>query len=591
VTFLDQSGTTRPSVNLGVQVWDRDDGPGADDFLKSGVTGADGGYKLCFDNSTDVYRGQDVYVKLRAENDRWRVQDQTGKLYELRFDGPSDLADGAVFDFKTRQPANSKMRAWHAFDEANDAFSFVPHGTNNCWPTRAGTTSCRQLVLVWTPGVVVSPPTYNGTVNLSFDTPDNRSAVVHEIGHFVMNSAYGDTDFNTIEDCLNGSHAPDLNTTKGCAWTEGFADWFSISVYNDPNFTQSNGIPVNFEEPTYGNGWSYGDVLEGRVAAALLDLSDSANEGPYDRFAEGAGPIFDTLTHHASQTFHQFWDDHGQSSPQALASVYQNTIDYDFRDPLADYGQLERDFFTLGPDPLQNYRYASNINYWSVAAVRPQSGSDRAGNTVDVDLSLYDDAKLTNKLTASTAAGSAIDFIAVDSNAGRRTVGDDYYPQASLFRGIRADEISKYRMQLAQGAGKIQPGVQPVTMQPADVVAVRDVYLDPDTPTRIIVTPANPKQNPEIYLMGSDPADPATWIRPRGTQLVSSTTAGPGQSESITVRAPRPGWYGFVILNAQDPTTIDDGGGGTYTVLREDLTPPATALPRSATRPAIPPKP
>jgi hypothetical protein len=577
VTYVDQKAMTRPSVNLGVQVWDRDDAPNPDDLLKAGVTGADGRYKLCFDND-DAYRGQDVYVKLITENDRWKVQHKYGQLYEFRVEGPNNLADGSTFDFATKQPPSTMMRAWHAFDEANDAWKLVPHGANNCWPTKAGANGCFQLVIEWSPGVVIPIPYYNGKVVLSEDTPDNRSAVVHEIGHFVMHSAYRD-DYNSLEDCPNLSHAPDQTSNVGCAWSEGFADWFAVATYQDPKFRQADGTDVDFEAATYGNGWDVGDKTEGRVAGALLDLSDYTNEQPYDRFGEGAGPILNTLTYAVSHSFKEFWNSHGLSSSQARASLYQNTIDYGFRDPLADYGELTRNFNTLGmpfPSP-HNYRYNSNTNYWSVVATRPQNG-------VNVDLTLYDLTNLTTTLATSNSGGSAIDFVAVDSNSYRRKVGDDYYPQVNLVSAFDPD-LTGYRIELAQGADQVKAGFQPVTMQPADVVAVRDVYLRAGTPTRITVTPASSNQNPAIFLMGDNPDNSATWVQGRGSAVASSNTAGAGQAESITYNPPRDGWYGFVMLNGPNGDLLD-GGSGTYTVLREDLAPTGAAPATGAAAPA-----
>jgi len=590
VTYLDQNGATRPSINLQVQAWDRDDN--ADDLLKTGVTGADGRYTLCFDNDDGIGgKGQDVYVKLITENARWKVQNSSGARYATRVDGPSNLADGTTHDFHIRQPPSTQMRAWHAFDEANDAWNLVPHDARNCWATSAAETACQQLVIEWSRDVIIPIPYYGGSpskVKLSADTPDSRNSVVHEIGHFVMHSAYGTPEFNSIEDCPDLSHAPDRSSNAGCAWSEGFANWFAVAVYQDPVFRWPDGTEADFEAATFGtasNGqlWHVGDTVEGRVAGALLDLTDWANEQPYDRFGEGAGPIWNTLMGKVSHTFKEFWQQHGQSSPQALASLYQNTIDYGFRDPLADYGELTRDFTKLGSPFPHNYRYASNTYYWSVVATRPQNGVDAGGTGVDVDLKLYDDANLTTRLAFSAGGGSVIDFVAVDSN--HRAVGDDYYPQTNLFDD--GPGLTGYRIELAQGSGKLEPGwpgasLQNVTMQPADVVAVRDVYLHAGKPTRISVTPTNANQNAEIFLMGSDPADPGTWVRRRGTAVAGSTGGKAGEDESITYTPPRDGWYGFVLLNALDPATDLDGGGGTYTVIREDLAPSGAALATSA---------
>jgi hypothetical protein len=280
--------------------------------------------------------------------------------------------------------------------------------------------------------------------------------------------------------------------------------------------------------------------------------------------------------YHVSHSFKEFWAWHGLSSSQARASLYQNTIDYGFRDPLTDYAELTRDFKTLGPSPLENYRYNSNTNYWSVVATRPQNGAN-------IDLTLFDSANLSNPLATSNRGDSDIDFVAVDSNYAHRAVGDDYYPQANFVSGIYG--VSGYRIELAQGADQVKAGSQTVTMQPADVVAVRDVYLRAGTPTRITVTPANSSQNPLIFLMGDDPGNSATWVQGRDSAVAASTSAAAGQAESITYNPPRDGWYGFVLLNGRNGDYLD-GGSGTYTILREDLAPTGAAPANRAAAPA-----
>jgi hypothetical protein len=46
--------------------------------------------------------------------------------------------------------------------------------------------------------------------------------------------------------------------TQGCAWTEGWAEWFPASVYNDPFFRFTSRSSLNLETSTWGNGWGEG---------------------------------------------------------------------------------------------------------------------------------------------------------------------------------------------------------------------------------------------------------------------------------------------------------------------------------------------
>ncbi|MDD5469129.1 MAG: hypothetical protein PHS96_15175 [Anaerolineales bacterium] len=70
--------------------------------------------------------------------------------------------------------------------------------------------------------------------------------------------------------------------------------------------------------------------MKGRVAGALYDLFDSANEG-YD--SASFDPIADLVVNSPTEdTFLQFWESwqaSGQNEHHAVRAIYQNTIDYD----------------------------------------------------------------------------------------------------------------------------------------------------------------------------------------------------------------------------------------------------------------------
>lgn len=95
----------------------------------------------------------------------------------------------------------------------------------------------------------------------------------------------------------------------------------------------------------------------------MIDVSDSGaeNEQPWDVYGEApTGNLWSTFLGHRSANFAQFWqqraaDGFNTADSGARSSVYQNTIDYDFRNPLENYTPLAR------PMPQQgiphNYHY------------------------------------------------------------------------------------------------------------------------------------------------------------------------------------------------------------------------------------------
>ena len=542
--YVDNAGVTRPSINFQVQAWD-DDTTSGDDLLAVGVTDFSGGYTLCFDNDDGFLAGtQDVYVLFVSENSLWRVR-RTGTNDNFSYvtGTVNDVPDGSTTSFGNLQPADgTHMRGLHAFDSANDAWLWVPG--SGCWDPLDGT--CRQVVINWAPDS--ADGTYyslgGNDVHLAAADPDAPITVVHEIGHAVMDDAYED-DYPPAPSC--SPHSIQGASSAGCAWTEGWAEWFPSRVYNDPFFRWPNGASLNLETPTWGTaGWGNGDTVEGRVAGALIDVSDTANEQFWDRYGEGApGNVWATFTTHVSDTMAQFWshrtaDGFNVAASGALASLYQNTIDYAFRDPLGNYAQLTR------PTPTpHNYSYNTTTIYWSVVAVRPPAGAD-------YDLTLYDDAGQATALASSAFGSNAVDFVAVDSN--RRPLGD-YYPRAYAFSGS-----GSYQVELAQGSDAIGAGAsQAIAMASTDVVAVRDAFLSAGVPVTFTVTAGNATQDAELFLMEST-ATASTWVRSRAQAVRSSTAAGPGGTEQVTFTPTQSAWYGVVLVNK--------AGSGTYTLQR-----------------------
>jgi hypothetical protein len=548
--YVDNTGVTRPAANFQVQAWDSDFG--RDDLLASGLTDGNGGYRLCFDND-DSSGGQDVFVRFVAENGQWSVQRDDDEPYTYVTGTRDDVGDGTTTDFGALQPGrNEEMRALHAYDSANDAAAWTP---GDCWDARD--TDCRQIRINWTPTSTMGTyycteeggdacPRENEVYLMAAD-PDAPSVVVHEIGHAVMDDVYED-NYPATPNC--NPHEIQRVTSAGCAWSEGFAEWYPASVYDDPFFRWPDGNAMNLEDPTWGTaGWGQGDQVEGRVAGAMIDISDSGNENeqPWDVYGEApAGNLWSTFLGHRSATFAEFWrhraaDGFNTADADARSSVYQNTIDYDFRNPLRNYTPLTR------PMPQQgtphNYHYDTTTPFWSVVAVRPEGNSDQ-------DLWVYDDRAQTQSLAASVVLGNGVDFVAVDSN--RRPLGD-YYPRVSRFTGGDG-----YRIELAQGSGLLRDSEQ-IIMGAGDVVAVRDTVLTQGEETTITVTSSDGGQNPELFLMGSTD-DQSTWVRPRSSAVASATGGGAGAAERVTFTAPATGVYGVVVVNRT--------GAGTYTLAR-----------------------
>jgi hypothetical protein len=543
--YLDPAGATRPSINLQVQVWDSD--TIGDDLLAVGLTDGSGGYHICFDNSTDVSGGQDVYLRFVTENGQWGVQNDDDP-FVFTTEVHSNVGNGTTVDFGGRQPADPRfMGALRVFDDANAAAAFVP---GECWAARDH--DCRVIEFNWDPASTRSTAYNQGNnqVSLLAQDADDRNVVVHELGHGVMDDVYADNFPSTGRSCQQ--HVLHLANTRECAWTEGFADWFGVAVFNDPTYrdTGDQTITQSFDTPTWGSvrqdtgdPWQNGDNVEGRVAGAIWDLVDGPGEPVWDRYGEGLQAFWDSFTAHRANNFAQYWQQRGADGrnvgPDALAALYQNTIDYQFRDPLASQQALIR------PMPVvpHNYRFDTATPFWSVVALRPPA-------TSDYDLYLYDDVNLTQQLSASLQLDGVTDFVAVDSN--HRAFGD-YYPQVRAVTGT-----GDYVIEEAETSGLLAD-TNKVAMGPNRLVTVWDYCTATPGHATFTVTPSDPGQDAELFVMGSDAGRPDTLVRSRGQALADSTGAGPGGTETVGIDLGAD-CYGIVLINK--------AGNGTYTLTR-----------------------
>ncbi len=175
----------------------------------------------------------------------------------------------------------------------------------------------------------------NPHVYIAHDSRLSLDTIVHELGHHIMWNQTGQWlwyDFSCFQH--------DLFTQESveCAWSEGWADYFAITVNGDAcydldQFTCSGHNLENHtrNDPNIEGSW-WGDNVEGRVAGTLYDLMDSSNEAPwYDTAYWGFNPIIAVaLDEYGKATLQEFWNAYfGGDKHNGVRSIYQNTIDYD----------------------------------------------------------------------------------------------------------------------------------------------------------------------------------------------------------------------------------------------------------------------
>jgi len=113
-------------------------------------------------------------------------------------------------------------------------------------------------------------------------------------------------------------------SAPGCGWTEGWAHIWHMWTTNDPIRSYPGGGSVNLETATWGDGYDEGDEVEGRVAGAVWDITDSTNDDSWN-------DVWDVMWNVNCGTFAEFWSQwksRGHAKHGPVASIYQSTIDY-----------------------------------------------------------------------------------------------------------------------------------------------------------------------------------------------------------------------------------------------------------------------
>jgi hypothetical protein len=168
----------------------------------------------------------------------------------------------------------------------------------------------------------------NGTIDLPNWACWWPDIILHEYGHHIMNSLYG--YIPTPPGGPPPEHYINETSNNVTAWSEGWANFFPLVVFNDP-VLEDPWSSTDLEIPHWcSSGWDDGDEVEGRVAGALWDIFDSNPDG-YDTFSDGFSHIWHLLSTQTDNTFREFWDawnTSGYPKQSVLMAIFQNSIDY-----------------------------------------------------------------------------------------------------------------------------------------------------------------------------------------------------------------------------------------------------------------------
>lgn len=264
LTFVDFDGAVRPLVNATVRVYDDD--TFGDETLATLATDWNGNWSVTVNNDDGwLQDGRDIYYKFETSNTRFRVQDCNGidSTYKWKSATHDNLSEGTNLNFGT-ETAGSDADTLIVFNMLNTAWNHAttvgardPGFVDSCYPVTDGTHWDR----FWE------------EIDYEEQFIDGPNVMHHEYAHAIMWFGYGDDNPSP-----GGSHSfDDMTQDAGLAWSEGWANTFQHSIRPDGVFNWNEGSPGRSLE-NFSASNRDGNFNEGRVAAALIDMLDAAND-------------------------------------------------------------------------------------------------------------------------------------------------------------------------------------------------------------------------------------------------------------------------------------------------------------------------
>lgn len=290
---------------------------GFGEMLADTVTDENGNWSVDLD---PALAGSQVYYTVSLNNDSFSVKDATGDEYVAVSSTRTATGILGIVDFG--------QETFTTNIEAAQVFSTINHGWNHI-TTEGGQDpgfiavqypdSCQfndgSLNSCW--------DSYAEVVRLKAETNNVPDTILHEYGHGLMHFAFGYS-------IGGGIHSfEDLEQDAGLAFSEGWATGFALAVcpdgakqwselrYQDPSHgwpfcTAANGgFGEDIEGFSFVNGQNrFGEIHEGRVAAAItdfLDVSNDDNRGNEDQGQNG-------------------YEDANENDRISLATIYRDSM-------------------------------------------------------------------------------------------------------------------------------------------------------------------------------------------------------------------------------------------------------------------------
>jgi len=343
--YVDRFNQNKGAEGLKVQLIE-DDVMGSE-IIAETTTGEFGHYAFSYIENwdSDPYDSDnrlDLYVKWLTENDTSQVMDLNSPANVYYWSSPNyNNVDPGLTSIHHLVTDETSLGAIWIFQ---DIFRTQNYYYNNTNPQE----DVGYLLAKWEYGI----PTYGicqgscfwalGEPYVFIDhlTAFSEDMVVHELGHHVM---YNETGLWLWDYPSCWEHFMFSVETPECAWYEGWADYFAVTVNYDSSVSIvpcydfltgqcAGAINIDYYDIEAHNRYdnsNKGDLVEGRIVGSLWDLMDNINEG-FDSTVWDFDSLIDIgLVFPGVVTFNEFWLSYaGVDKHNGIRSLWQNSIEY-----------------------------------------------------------------------------------------------------------------------------------------------------------------------------------------------------------------------------------------------------------------------
>ena len=350
--FLDENGTATDASRVNVCLYDANSNGTSFALLYNGATAGceelddNGFYSISVGNvdTDDPTTGADITPIFSFNTTSQVITNYDNTVYDIRGDINSNV-NGTWLIIGSEVNTNSTLdKVFRIHDTIDEGYDFFKDDLGYT-PEQVTIWYDDDSFLGSTGGAYYA--TFSNRIVLTGDSDADEQheerpyTILHEYGHFIMDKIYNDS-FNQGK-CPTTGHSINLNSNDEYAWTEGWADFVPLVVFNSSNYERTPTVIYNIEDRTYGSStFDSGIGTEGNIAALLWDIMDNANEQDVggdtakdDDIQNGISDIWDvtddplnTGETQPAQTILDFisdWDD--EVGLQSLATVgYLNTM-------------------------------------------------------------------------------------------------------------------------------------------------------------------------------------------------------------------------------------------------------------------------